>query len=240
MNIFIQCLTLSFFLTNTALANETVNFPSDDENWRPYSGMEIGKVKYLSKDNLPSGFKKIAAEEVKKSDKGYEILPEEFFIYSRSYHNRLRLESDIKPKISVTLADISSTELKNYVYEGIIPDGPTINGPWTSVVRVFKRNDGIIVMLREWDYVADGGSIIAIKELMNVTVANKPAMLTVKKSPSSENSITDLDWFTDTKHFTISVFDDVDIKNTAYNRKWLVNLANSIERNKTSIKVGEK
>lgn len=122
-----------------------------------------------------------------------------------------------------------STELKDYVYEGIIPDGPTLNGPWTSVIRVFKRHDGVTLMLREWDYVADGGAIVTINELMNVTVANVPAMLMVKKSPSGK-TITELDWSTDKKHFTITVLDDVDTKHKgkAYDRKWLVNLANSI------------
>jgi hypothetical protein len=42
--------------------------------------------------------------------------------------------------------------------------------------------------------------------------------------------MTELDWTTDKKHFTITVWDDVDTKHkgTEYDRKCLVNLANSI------------
>ena len=203
--------------------------PSDNAQWTPLPQMEIGKVKHLSKDQLPPDMKKFAEEEVAKSKKGYNTIDEEFFITSAGYHNRLRSEDEVRPKLKMTLADVNATELKDYAYEGIIPDGPTLNGPWTSVIRVFKRQDGVTLMLSEWDYVADGGAIVTISELMNVTVANVPAMLTVKKSPSGM-TVTELDWATDKKQFAITVWDDVDMKHKGkeYNRKWLVNLANSI------------
>lgn len=229
MNMPIHYLVFLSFTSSVAFTDTTVNMPSDNAHWTPLPQMEIGKVKRLSKDQLPLDMKKFAEDEIAKSKKGNDTIPEEFFTASAGYHNRLRSEDEVKPKLKVTLADINSTELKDYVYEGIIPDGPTINGPWTSVIRVFKRQDGVTVMLREWDYVADGGAIVTINELMNVKVASEPAMLTVKKSPSGK-TVTELDWSTDTKQFTLTVWDDVDTKHKgkAYDRKWLVNLANSI------------
>lgn len=42
--------------------------------------------------------------------------------------------------------------------------------------------------------------------------------------------MTMLEWSTDKKHFTITVSDDVGVKNKGkkYDRKWLLSLANSI------------
>ena len=191
--------------------------------------MEIRKIKHLSKNQLSPDLKAFVEKEIVNSNAGYETVPEEFFVYSSNYRNRLRLEYEIKPKIQVKLTDINSTELKEYVYEGIIPEGPTIDGPWTSVPRVFKRPDDVIIMLTEWDYIADDGAIVAISELMNVTVAKVPAMLSVKKSLSGKVAAM-LEWSTDKKHFTITVWDDVDMTNKGkkYDRKWLLNLASSV------------
>lgn len=227
----IQCAVVVFLLAsvNTAFAGDTVNLPSDNSRWTPIPQMEIGKVKRLSKDQLSPDLKAFAEKEIAKSQRGYEIVPEEHFAYSNNYLNRLRLEDEVKPKLQVKLADINVTELKEYVYEGIIPEGPRIDGPWTSVTRVYKRPDGITFMLTEWDYIADGGAIVAISELMNVTVADVPAMLSVKKSPSGK-AMTMLEWSTDKKNLMITVWDDVDKKHKGreYDRKWLLNLANSI------------
>lgn len=182
MDKLIQCVALVFipFIMNVAFAGDAVNLPSENSRWTPMPQMEIGKVKHFSKNQLTPDLKAFAEKEMAKSNTGYEIVPEEIFTYSSNYFNRLQLENEIKSKIQVKLTDIKPTELKEYVYEGIIPEGPTIDGPWTSVTRVFKRPDGVILMLTEWDYIADGGEIVAISELMNVTVSNVPAMLSVK------------------------------------------------------------
>jgi hypothetical protein len=73
--------------------------------------------------------KKFAAEGIAKSTKGYDTVPEEFFTASAGHQDRRRSEDEIGAKLKVTLADFNSTELKDYVYEGTIPDGPTLNGP---------------------------------------------------------------------------------------------------------------
>jgi hypothetical protein len=213
----------------SAFAAGAVNMPSDSPDWTPLPQMEIGKVKRLSKDQLPPTMKKMAENDLVNAQRGYEVVPEEFFIYGGNYRNRLRTEDDIKAKVNVALADIKSTELNSYVYEGMIPDGPTLNGPWTNVIRVFKRDDGVVVMLNEWDYVADGGAVVTINEVMNAAVGNVPAMLSIKKSPSGKTA-TELAWATSKKYFTLTVWDDVDGKHAGkdYNRKWLLNLANSL------------
>lgn len=227
----ILCFVVFPIAFNVAVA-DMVDMPSTDPLLPPMKRkqMETGKVTHANKDELPEEMKKFLNEKaLDEKEKGYEATPEEFFIASAGYRNYLQQESNLKPKIAVALADIGGTELKHYVYEGIIPEGPTLGGPYTKVTRVFKRQDGVVIMLTEWDYVADGGAILAINEMMNVKVGNVPGIITIKKSPSGK-TMTDLHWSTDKKDFNISVWEDVDKKQRGkeYGRKWLLNLAETL------------
>ena len=227
----ILCLAFLLFTFNTAVA-DMVDMPSTDPGLPPikHKQMETGKVTRVSKDELPADMKKFIDDRtIAEKEKGYEATPEDFFTASAGYHSYLQQESNLKPKIAVALSDISATELKGYVYEGIIPEGPIMGGPYTKVTRVFKRQDDVVVMLTEWDYVADGGAILAINEMMNIKVGNVPGIITIKKSPSGK-TMTDLHWSTVKKDFNISVWEDVDKKQKGkeYGRKWLLNLAETL------------
>jgi hypothetical protein len=217
------------FFPISVIAAEPTHSHLDNQGLTPAPQIEPGKLKRVSKDQLSPELKKMVEGDLENANKGYEIVPEDFFTYSGNYHNRLRQEDEIKPNLRVALADIKVTELSSYIYEGIIPEGPTLKGPWTSVIRVFKREDDVTVMLGEWDFVADGGGVVTVNELMNTTVGSFPAMLTVKKSPSGR-VLTELAWSTNEKYFTITVWDDIDNKRLGkeFNRKWLLNLANSL------------
>ena len=226
-------LCFAFFpITFNAAVADMVDMPSTNPVLPPmkHKQVETGKVTHVHKDELPEDMKKFINDRVtEEKEKGYEATPEEFFIASAGYRNYLQQESNLKPKIAVALADIGGTELKHYVYEGIIPEGPTVGGPYTKVTRVFMREDGVVVMLTEWDYVADGAAIMAVKEMMNVKVNNIPGIITIKKSPSGK-TMTDLHWSTNKKDFTVSVWEDADKKHKGkkYDREWLLNLAENL------------
>ncbi|HWW06519.1 hypothetical protein [Collimonas sp.] len=211
-----------------AAENDSVS-PLYNAQGGPMPQMEVGKVKNISKRKLSSGVRQLVDEDMNKMRGGYAEISDEAFIYRDTYRDRLRNEDEIKPNLRITLADIKNTELKEYAYEGIIPDGPTVAGPWTSVIRVFKRQDGVLLMLSEWDYVADGGGIVTVSELMNVKVKGAPAMLSIKKSPSG-NVMTELAWATKKKYFTITVWDDIGSQQNAkkYDEAWLLNLAKTL------------
>lgn len=206
-------------------AADTVPLPSSDEHRSRVPQMEIGKVKRISKESLPPDLKSVAEDDIAKSRKGYEEVPEEYFAYLANYRNYLRQDSDVRPNLKMTLADITRTELVNYQYEGMIPGGPAM----TSVTRVYQRSDGVLIKLTEWDFVADGGAIVIIDEVMNKRVSGVPAFLSIKQAPSGR-AITTLEWATDKKQYSLTAEDDAKIRGTRklQDQKWLVRLAESI------------
>lgn len=217
--------TALFVLAGGVAAADTVPLPSSEGEISLVPRMEMGKVKRLSKDALPAELKAVAEEDIAKSRKGYESVPEEYFDYLSGYRDHLWLEQEVLPNLKLALADISRTELAKYQYEGMIPGGPSM----TSVTRVFRRLDGTVIKLTEWDYVADGGAIVIIDEVMNKRVAGVPAYLSVKKSPSGR-AITTLEWATDKKQYTLTAEDDSKVRGarSLNDQKWLLSMADSI------------
>jgi hypothetical protein len=150
--------------------------------------MEVGKVKRISKDQLPSDLREATENDIEKSKRDYEAAPEAYFEITNNYYNNLRTGPKALSNVHVSLVDVSSTKLAEYEYEGFIPEGPTKKGPWTNVTRVFRRPDGMVIKLSEWDFVADGGAIVIVDELMNSNVADIPAYLSVIQSPSGRTA----------------------------------------------------
>lgn len=196
------------FLPLAANSAETTPLPTENSHWNASNQLEVGKVKIITLDELPAAMRRVTEGQMAERATGYESVPEEVFIHGRNYRNRIRQNGDAASKIKVKLSDVSKTALSSYRYEGFIPDGPTPDGPWTSVTRVFHRADGTLLMLHEWDYVSDGGGVLMVKEAMNTTVGGTPAQLSHKKSPSG-NVLTELSWATKSKYYTLSVWGDV-------------------------------
>jgi hypothetical protein len=138
--------------------------------------MERGKVKYISKDELPPDFSVITEKGIENNKHAYEEAPEALFTHLSNYYNHLRTGPDALTNVKVKLVDISMTKLAKYMYEGLIPEGPTLKGPWASVTRVFRRSDGLLIKLTEWDFVADGGAIVIVDEVMNSRVSGIPCL----------------------------------------------------------------
>jgi hypothetical protein len=75
----------------------------------------------------------------------------------------------------------------------------------------------------------DGGAIVILDELMNSNVADIPAYLSVKQSPSGR-AATILEWVTDNKHYTLTVEDNAEIRGSRKlsDHNWLLSLTNSL------------
>jgi hypothetical protein len=89
--------------------------------------------------------------------------------------------------------DLDRTSLRNATFEGVHDAAPQGYGAYTRVYRLGKQ----IVELEELDFTAMGNSPPPPDhrlDLMNVTVAGRPAMLVVKKSPRYR--LSELTWFT--------------------------------------------
>jgi len=186
-----------------------------------------GTVTYGTIISLPDTIKRSFGEtSLTNGDTSRQLLQEQDARNFTAFRERIRDSSTIGEKVKIRLLNVASTELGNYQYVGLIPEGPHRQGPWTSVTRVFLRPDGFPIFLYEWDFVADGGSIVVFKELLNEKVGNIPARLVVKQSRDGR-AMSTITWATGTRDVTISVWGDVltPAPGSPYDRSWLLGIA---------------
>ncbi|WP_141111241.1 hypothetical protein [Chromobacterium haemolyticum] len=211
---------------------------NDSTAFSPVSGMEPGKLKVISIDKLPAALKQTSEEDLKRDVRNksvvdgrvdYERISDEAVLYATTYQNRLRTLQDVSVNAKSKLADIGASKLNTYRFEGVVPQGPSLRGPWSSFDRIFRRPDGVLIILHEWDFVADGGGVMAVKELMNLKIQGLPARFVVKKSPSGKK-VSELTWVSSKKYYTIAVWDEIGSSpQQAYNLAWLMALAEPIK-----------
>lgn len=229
MNYIASVLALSFGMHSLAIAGNA-NDTSPQSSAVP--GVQIGKATYTSMKKLTPAARKMVEEDLNEQvfgeNRRYGEIPDDAIIYMKNYHSQIKKISDVEKNLTFKPADLSRGELNKYSLEGAYPEGPTKSGPWSSMTRVFKRDDNVTLMLHEWNYVGDGGGVMIVEELMNTRVGNTPARLSVKKSPAGWIS-SELTWVTKNRLFTITVLDDVpDNSKAKYNVKWLSRLAEGI------------
>ncbi len=100
----------------------------------------------------------------------------------------------------------------------------------TSVERYFRREDGVVVVLREWNYACGAAAIFVIREMLNAKVGSHPGVLSVETSPSGRVR-SSLTWQDSHTEYRITVLDDVDREPAGarrYGREWLLGLAESL------------
>ncbi|UTY59469.1 hypothetical protein [Massilia sp. erpn] len=198
----------------------------------PDAPVKPGVVSYIGIDELSAPLKAAAMKDLQANAlaerRTYAHIPDEAVRYRKNYAENIKNFGNAKTNLTFKLADIQRSQLANYKYEGIVPDGPTKQGPWSRINRVFVRPDGVVVMLYEWDYPSDDGGISIVKELMNTSVGSVPARYSVAKSPSGD-VVTELLWVEKDKYFTITVLGEVPNNDrSSYNLSWLRNIASSI------------
>jgi hypothetical protein len=118
--------TTIFLPPFTGTASDTVSLPSTSDGiYSRVPRMEVGKVKRISKDQLPSDLREATENDIEKSKRDYEAAPEAYFEFTNNYYNNLRTGPKALSNVQVSLVDVSSTKLAEYEYEGFIPEGPT-------------------------------------------------------------------------------------------------------------------
>ncbi|WP_323493245.1 hypothetical protein [Undibacterium sp. CCC3.4] len=195
----------------------------------PIPQLEIGKRKNIPLADLPPTVRALANDERQSMVNGMLISDEEYLQRS-NYHARLQDERNLQGRIKLRLATLDGSELSRFRYHGLLPDGPTRDGPWTSVIRVFSRADGLLIMLDEWDYVASGGGVVTVKEMMNAKVGPWPARFIVKKTADGR-AISELTWASDEKYLTLSVWEDLSKPNrrNGDDLAWLIGIADQLD-----------
>jgi hypothetical protein len=155
----------------------------------PVPQLEPGKAKLVDLASLPLPLRRVIEEDVIRLRAHHDVLDKEMPADEAqeldTLAQRLLPLNDVAGKTKTPLADVSASVLAGYVLEGVLPDGPARESPWSSLRRVFRRPDGVLVMLNEWDYVADGGGVLGVRELMNAVVGPYPAQLAVRRGPAA-------------------------------------------------------
>lgn len=200
----------------------------NEPNVIPTDPLKIGSgVKFDSLDQLPPGIKEYAKKQkAEMHAKGYIDAPDPEVTSLNNFPNMVRPLSSVQGNLKIKLSNFDTTSFNNMKFEGIVPEGPTLAGPWTSASRIYTIPNGAVIRLYEWDYVADGGGVNFQKEMVNETISGRyQAILAIKKSAKG-NALTTLTWATGRKYYTLSMTGHVR-GNGMY--KSFMALANSIQ-----------
>ena len=165
------------------------------------------------------------------TDLYHEPLDEQDARMLTTFRSYVRPPSDSRGHLKSELARIDGTALKDYEYAGFIPEGPARDGPWSNVTRVFIRPDGQPILINEWDFVVDGGSIKVVRDWLNETVGETPARLVVKRGADGTTA-TVLTWTTRAKDYTIMTPGDAlsPVAGSPYDKAWLLSIAKGLSR----------
>lgn len=131
----------------------------------PVPRIEPGKAKLVDLASLPPQLRRTVDDEIKRLRAGDGVLygdmtSEEAHELESTDGRALPLEGALDRFIAhakVPPADVSASDLAGYTLARVVPEGPGQDGPWTGVRRVYRRPDGVLVMLHEWAYAAEGG-----------------------------------------------------------------------------------
>jgi len=207
----------------------------------PVPQIESGKAKLVDLASLPPQLRRTVDDEIRRLRAGDGVIYGD--MTSDEAHS---LDSDgaraLPPDgaldhfiahAKVPLADVAASDLAGYTLAGVVPEGAGQDGPWSSLKRVYRRPDGVLVMLHEWAYAAEGGGVLGVRELMNATVqhgtARYPAQFAIRRATTGQ-VVSELRWFTDAKVFTLSVAQDVLADGgKEHGKAWLLRLAEAIE-----------
>lgn len=127
--------------------------------------------------------------------------------------------AEFKENTKVNLANLEGTPFAALKLLGVVREGPP-----SSLSRVFSFPNGTILLLREWDYIADGGGMLIPKDRINETVNGTPAILGIAQSPSGK-AVSQLSWTTKTKDYLLVMTGHV--RGNGMHKK-MMELANSI------------
>lgn len=219
----VMALTLAVLYLGQATAQQNTAIPQQI----PQDPLGIGKgVSANLITQLPPQLQEHARKhEVDMRTKGYVDASDQEIGYIKNYRRLIKPLSDIQGNLKLKLSSFDESSFAFLKLEGVVPEGPSPSGPWTSLSRVYTIPNGAIIRLMEWDYVADGGGINFQKEMFNETIQGKySAILSIKQSAKGE-ALSTLTWATDKKYYVLTMTGHVR-GNGMY--KQFLSLANSI------------
>jgi hypothetical protein len=211
---FIQLL-LSIFLLMVSAERiaQTSDAPLAGVTLPGFGEYRPGVVETGSLDNSPfsqSEREFILLEKKHQREKGWtpdsDGIVSEFEFYldkdSDFYRRGKRTLEESLVHLQVVPASFDGTLFAGAELQTVMHAGGFVNGTWTGLVRVMTVPKLGRVVLEEYDYVAAGSHIQIAEEIMDTEINGKPSLFTVWKGPGQQ-AVTELEWFTDNKHFRL-------------------------------------
>ena len=105
--------------------------------------------------------------------------------------------------------NLAKTKFDEFQLVGLMEAPQQSNAKNSTIVRIFEKQDGTSAMLQEWNYAADGGSVVQIKDFCNTDVRGVPATLALMKD-SMGRSLWEIVWATERTQYTLYLRTSVD------------------------------
>ncbi len=194
----------------------------------PALGVIPGHAIMVSIDELPPHAKADAMRDLLDNEHGYTVVSDAWIAAALKYEKALLPPGDKAAVLGALRIDPARTGLARMTFVGTIAE-MKLDGRAVMARRVFKRADGVVLFVSEWQFAEAGGAIVRIRELQNAKVGRHLARLMVERAPGGARR-TELMWNDERTAYTVDVFDDVDsakARAAGYDRRWLLQLAES-------------
>jgi hypothetical protein len=171
-----------------------------------------GQVSIISIDELPLAAREAAAKDRKRFDTSslasegvleHRDLEETQVARIERMIRSAKPEAFVAGKLRVKLSR-TGAEFANLKFVGFYPEGTAKDGPWSWMARLFVGSNGEVVRLSEWDFRADNGGLLLIKEFLNQEVSGSPATLSISIAKSGR-VLWSLTWSREGKQYTLDL-----------------------------------
>jgi hypothetical protein len=171
-----------------------------------------GQVSIISIDQLPLPSRESATKDKKRFDTSslagegvleHRNLEEAQVAGVDQMIRSAKPEEFVAGKLRVKLAT-TGAEFADLKFVGFYPEGTAKDGPWSWMARLFVGSNGEVVRLSEWDFRADNGGLLLIKEFLNQEVSGSPATLSISKAKSGR-VLWSLTWSREGKQYTLDL-----------------------------------
>ena len=198
----------------------------------PWGALLLKRLSFVSIHDLPEPMRRIvgpvlagggpARIEVDEMDAGWPRDTSELLTPAARAAGRGRQQ--VQPR------DLGASGFAAFQFLGYAGDEAAPGDVVNSVERYFRREDGVVIVLREWNYACGAAAIFVIREMLNAKVGSHPGVLSVETSPGGRVR-SSLTWQDSRSEYRITVLDDVDREPAGagrYGREWLLGLAASL------------
>ncbi len=196
----------------------------------PALGVRLGHAIVVPLDDLPPGARTIALRDLADNQRGYSMVSEATIADAMHFERNLIPPGDPRVPDSTMKVMPERTGLAKMAFLGTVIDMMRDGQP-VMATRMFRRDDGVLVSVQEWQFAEAGGAIQNVRELLNTRVGAHPGRLIVEHSSPGDLRRTVLSWNDGRTAYTLEVYDDVDSARAiaaGHGRDWLQQLAESL------------